>query len=259
MGKNSIKIFSLFVVVLAMVGCEKGPTTGKGELKIYMSDSPAGYDAVNIVVKEVAVHNNAQGWVIVNDSVRTFNLLSLANGATVLLGDATLNAGHYTQIRLILDAGSNVVVNGVSYPLNIPSGFQTGIKLNHEFTLQADYTYELMLDFDANRSINLLDNGTYQMKPVIRVHPVAQTGAIGGVVVPVSARATVTATSSTDTASTLADTLSGQFKLIALPPAFYMIHFAAWDTSLFRDTALVNIQVNAGQTTNVGIVTLSDK
>ena len=224
-----------------------------------MADSPAGYDAVNIVVKEVQVHSEAHGWIVINDSLRTFNLLSLTNGASVLLGDAMLDAGHYTQIRLMLDEGSNVVVNGETHPLRIPSGFQTGIKLIHEFTLQADYTYELMLDFDVDRSINLLGNGTYQMKPVIRIHPVATTGAVAGVVAPVGTGATVTATSAADTASTYADTLNGQFRLVALPPALYMVHFAAWDTTLYKDTALVNVQVNAGQLTNVGIVTLPNK
>jgi hypothetical protein len=181
------------------------------------------------------------------------------NGASILLGDAMLDAGHYTQIRLILDEGSNVVVDGVTYPLRIPSGFQTGIKLIHEFTLQADYTYELMLDFDANRSINQLGNGTYQMKPVIRVHAIATTGTIAGGVFPANTGATITATSPADTASTNADTLTGQFKIIALPPALYMVHFAAWDTSTYKDTALVNVAVNTGQTTNVGIIELPHK
>ena len=112
---------------------------------------PADLDAVNIVVREVSVHSEADGWVTINDSLRTFNLLTLTNGASVLLGSATLNPGHYTQIRLLLGEGSNVVVNGTAYPLVVPSGLQTGIKLIHEFTLEPSYTYELMLDFDASK------------------------------------------------------------------------------------------------------------
>ncbi len=249
------------LLALFFAGCDKTPISlqNQGELKILMTDGPAGFDAVNIVVKEVQVNSDAHGWMTINDSLRTFNLLSLTNGASVLLGDAILDAGHYTQIRLILDEGSNVVVAGVTYPLRIPSGLQTGIKLVHEFTLQADYTYELILDFDANRSIMRLGNGTYQMKPVIRIHPVATTGAITGIVMPIGAGATVTAFAAADTAGTNVDTLSGQFRLIALPPASYTVTFAAWDTTTYRDTALVNVTVNAGQTTNVGIVPLPHK
>jgi uncharacterized protein DUF4382 len=260
--KIRLIILTCFIVSIALFsGCDKGPTSGsgQGELRIYMTDSPVGYDAVNIVIKQVQVHSEANGWIIINDSVRTFNLLSLTNGASTLLGDAMLDVGHYTQIRLILDEGSNVVVNGVVHPLRIPSGLQTGIKLIHEFTLQPDYTYELMLDFDANRSINLLGNGTYQMKPVIRVHPIATTGAITGIVAPIGVGATITATSASDTAGTTVDTLSGHFKLIALPEAQYQVYFAAWDTTVYKDTALVNVVVNAGQTTNVGIVPLPHK
>ncbi|HTK81111.1 MAG TPA: DUF4382 domain-containing protein [Bacteroidota bacterium] len=258
--KITIAIISILLAVV-LAGCDKQPISlsNQGELKILMTDSPAGFDAVNIVVKSVQVNSATHGWITINDSLRTFNLLSLTNGASVILGDAMLDAGHYTQIRLILDEGSNVVVNGVTYPLRIPSGLQTGIKLIHEFTLQADYTYELMLDFDANRSINQLGNGTYQMKPVIRIHPVATTGAITGIVTPIGAGATVTASAAVDTAGTNVDTLSGQFRLIALPPASYTVYFAAWDTTTYRDTALVNVGVNAGQTTNVGVVPLPHK
>ena len=117
----------------------------------------------------------------------------------------------------------------------------------------------MWLVFDANRAIMLLGNGTYQMKPVIRVHPISVTGAITGIVAPIGAGATVTATSASDTAGTSVDTLSGHFKLIALPEAQYQVYFAAWDTTLYRDTALVNVVVIAGQTTNIGIVPLPHK
>jgi hypothetical protein len=254
------------VIAAFVTGCEKGatslstgPMSGSSELRIYLTDSPAGYDAVNIVIKQVEVHSDNGGWMVVNDSTRTFDLLTLTNGASVLLGDAMLAAGHYTQIRLLLGDGSNVVVDGVPHPLIIPSGFQTGLKLVHEFTLQAPYTYEVMLDFDANKSVHRLGNGRYQMNPVIRIHPVATSGAITGTVDPANAGATVTATSAADTAGTDADTLSGNFKIIALPPAEYQVYFAAWDTTLYRDTALVNVAVQAGQTTNVGIVPLPHK
>jgi hypothetical protein len=253
--RHLTKIGVVVFVFLGLAGCESDPSTGQGRIKMYLTDGPLGIDAVNIVVREVAVHSATEGWLVVNDSVRTFNLLALANGAMTLLGDARLNAGQYTQIRLILDAGSNVVVDGITHPLNIPSGFETGVKLNHQFTLQADFTYELVLDFDAARSISQLGNTLYQMKPVIRVQPLALSGAITGSVVPPNAKVMVTAIAGTDTASTYADTTSGWFKLVALPPASYSVSLEPEDAA-YRDTTIAGVQVAAGQTTSMGTVSL---
>ncbi|MEJ2507668.1 MAG: DUF4382 domain-containing protein, partial [Ignavibacteriaceae bacterium] len=63
------------------------------------------------------------------DSTRYFDLLQLRNGANVLLGDAELQAGSYTQIRLIVTSENYVIVQGIKTLLTIPSGIQTGIKL----------------------------------------------------------------------------------------------------------------------------------
>ncbi len=256
--KNRIVLFVVVVLFVGLIGCDKGPLSGQGELKLYVTDSPAGYDAVNIVVREVAVHSSSKGWIVINDSVRTFNLLELRNGASSLLGDAKLDAGLYTQIRLILDEGSNVVVDGITYPLSIPSGFQTGVKLNHEFTLESDFTYELLLDFDADKSVHLLGIGSYQMKPVIRVEPLAITGGLSGTIYPVIARATITAIAGSDTITADADTLSGWFKMIAVPPASYTLYITASDTS-YADSTVTNVLVMAGQTTNIGVITLPSK
>lgn len=255
---RGIRLIVVLAMVIWMVGCDKGPTSGQGELRVYMTDAPGTYDAVNIVIREVSVHSSADGWKVINDSIRTFNLLSLTNGASVLLGGAMLDAGHYTQIRLLLDSGSTVVVGGVSYALTVPSGFQTGVKLTHEFTLQADYTYELMLDFDASRSVLQTGTGDFKLKPTIRVHPMATSGAITGYVIPANGLSTITAFAGADTAATVADSLTGMFKLIALPAASYSVHIEPADT-LYRDTTLTGVQVSAGQTTSVGTIALSLK
>src|SRR5690349_3099891 len=91
--RNTITIAIISILLaLLLAGCDKQPISlqNQGELKILMTDSPAGFDAVNIVVKSVQVHSETHGWVTINDSLRTFNLLSLTNGASVVLGDAML-------------------------------------------------------------------------------------------------------------------------------------------------------------------------
>jgi hypothetical protein len=54
--------------------------------------------------------------------------------------------------------------------LKIPSGVQAGIKLVHPFTIEANLTTELILDFDAAKSVHKAGNsGPYILKPTIKV------------------------------------------------------------------------------------------
>lgn len=236
-------------------------TAGSGTMNMYLADAPAGYDSVVVAVIGVEVlmsgNDSSNGWTVVRpnaDSVK-FDLLVLRNGARAVLASNVLLPGHYTQIRLILGPGSYVVVSGVKYPLTIPSGMQTGIKLNHEFDIVAGQTYELLLDFDADRSIHVTGNGKYMMNPVIRLAVVAATGSIAGAIDPASANTLVWTTMGADTVETVADHSSGAFVLSGLINQTYAIHCEPEDTT-FRDTILTGIAVAIQQQTAVGTVVL---
>jgi hypothetical protein len=102
------------------------------------------------------------------------------------LGETLLMAGHYTQVRLVLEsnsvmplANSVVPTGGVETALVTPSAVQSGIKLVHEFDVAAGQRVDLVLDFDACRSIVKRGNGTFGLKPVIRVTPLVVNGITG--------------------------------------------------------------------------------
>jgi hypothetical protein len=103
-----------------------------------------------------------------------------------MLGVGDVPAGHYTQVRLHLTDGSNVVVDGAPHPLKVPSGMQSGYKLVGEFDVPAGGQVELTLDFDAARSVVLTGNGRYMLKPTCRVivNPVDTIGSIMGTCFP---------------------------------------------------------------------------
>ena len=260
----------LVVIVISIAsaiiifGCSDStsPETGQGQMKITMVDAPAGFDQVNVVVTGVEVHrsgsDSSSGWFVINDSMATYDLLLLRNGASVVLGNHSLDAGHYSQIRVIIGTGSNVVVNGVIYPLEIPSGQQTGVKLNHSFDIQNGLIYELLLDFDAERSIVLTGNGQYKLKPVIRVTPVVISGTISGKINPVSAAGFIYAISGTDTALTVAEPITGSFMLMALSEQTYRVEVFSSDLA-YNDTTITNVNVIAQQNKNLGTINLSVK
>ena len=257
-------LISFFAAAFFIFSCSDStsPETGQGQVKITMVDSPAGYDEVNIVVIRVEVHKadagSNDGWIVINNTTATYDLLLLRNGASVVLGEHPLDVGRYTQIRLIVGTGSNVVVDGVTYPLEIPSGEQSGLKLNHSFDIEDGLLYELLLDFDAERSIVVTGNGQYKLKPVIRVTPVVISGTISGKINPVNAAGFVYAISGTDTSLTIADPISGSFMLMALLQRAYRVEvFSA--NSAYKDTTITNVSVVAQQNTNLGTINLSSR
>ena len=257
-------ILSFFTAALFIYSCSDStsPETGQGQIKITMVDAPADYDQVNIAVIRVEVHkagsDSNSSWFTINNNAATYDLLTLRNGASVVLGNNTLDAGHYTQIRLIIGAGSNIVVDGIVYPLEIPSGEQSGVKLNHQFEIQPGLLYELLLDFDAERSIVLTGNGQYKLKPVIRLMPIVISGTIRGNINPLNASGLVYAISGTDTALTVAEPITGSFMLMALLEQTYRVEVFSADPA-YNDTTITNVIVVAQQNTNLGTINLSIK
>ena len=163
-----------------------------GTLSLMLTDAPTeNLYAVYVTIDKVQVHvveGETGSWddVVDLDPDKTFNLLELADGVMAELGSGALASGYYTQMRLIIglvaDGEVNILGNfhpsanyiidssNVEHDLKIPSGVQTGIKLVHPFTIVEGLTVELLLDFDAQKSVHVAgESGKYILKPTIKV------------------------------------------------------------------------------------------
>jgi hypothetical protein len=255
-------VATLVISTALVIGCSDSstdPQPGEGRMQIYLIDAPGDYDEVNVEVIEVSVHrgdaDSLSGWHTLCDDTTLVNLLDLTDGNYVVLADSTLPAGHYTQVRLLLGENNTVVVNGQPHNLDIPSGSQSGLKLNHPFDIADGTIYAVTLDFDADRSIHQTGNGRYKMKPVIRLIVNNLSGSLGGIVEPIDARAMAMALSGEDTVIAYADTLSGEFTFPMLIAGSYDLEFSATAGS-YRDSTIAGVVVTAGQHTDVGTVVL---
>ena len=247
--------------LLISVGCSKQPVVPQANLRIQMTDAAGPYDAVNLVVTEVAVHlesgDTLSSWEVLDVGASTYDLTTLRNGVFATLATGLVPPGHYTQLRLKLGAGSNVVVGGVTCPLVVPSGMQSGYKLVGEFDVPATGLIELALDFDALRSIHQTGSGKYMLRPTVRVMPMYDVGAISGRVVPDSTEAWVCAIAGTDTVATTLPAIDGRFTLTPLAAGTYDV--AIHPTGAWRDTTIAGVGVVAQQISALGDIQLTAK
>jgi hypothetical protein len=246
-----------FVVLLGfmMSSCKKDTTTpvkSHTPYAIRMTDAPGPYSAVYIDVVGVEITGSNGQVVSMNVNAGIYNLLNFSNGIDTLIATAVLETATVEQIRLILGSNNSVVVDGVSYPLSTPSADQSGLKIQVHQILQADVQYNVLIDFDANKSIIETGNGVYKLKPVIRAIDVASSGIIQGNITPVGTVAFVTSISD-QTFSTNVNT-SGKFKIVGLPVGTYSV--IVTPVTPFAPVTVTNITVTAGVTTDIGLVTL---
>jgi len=203
-------------------------------LRVALTDAPAcGYDHVYITVDRVRVHRSSTaadadgGWSeVVVAPARRIDLLDLTNGVLAELGQTPLPAGDYQQVRLVLvPNGSGTPANaivptgtGTEVALDTPSATQSGLKLVHGFTVQPNTMVDLVLDFDACRSIVRRGNsGRYNLKPVVSVVPRTLTGIAGYVPTGLSG-VTVSAQKDGVVLKATQPALNGHFVLAPLDP-----------------------------------------
>jgi hypothetical protein len=149
---------------------------GTGAIKIDLTDAPGNYLEVNVDIKRVRIHvaddsTSNDGWMDLPTNAGIYNLLDLQNGIDTTVVDSTLiPGGKVSQIRFILGPNNSVMTaDSVVHDLKVPSGEQSGLKINVHKTIPAGQTLHVLLDFDADKSIHEKGNGDFMMKPVIRV------------------------------------------------------------------------------------------
>lgn len=170
-----------------LAGC--GGSDATGTLNLSVTDTPV--DGANSVVVaftgvELMGPNGMQNFTFGTE--QTVDLLKLqGNASSTLLNGVTVTAGDYQWLRLDIDAANSYLISstGGKFPLNIPSGSESGLKLVSGFTVAQGGIADFMIDFDLRQSLTLDNSGgmtTYTLKPALRLINLQQVGSVTGTV-----------------------------------------------------------------------------
>lgn len=274
-------VFLLGAVLLIAVSCNdvdfNGPQYGKAHMNVKLTDAPGDYQEVNVDVQALRVHYTPLSddtvnvdpekdgkWIDFPVDPITVNLLELTNGVDTLISSADLDPGRYKELRLILGQDNTVMVDDMLHDLKVPSGQQSGFKIKFDTELRAGEEIDVVIDFDASRSVHKAGkSGKYILKPVLKAFvesgEKAETGSISGIVEPVDARPTVFAVVGSDTVSTThADTTNGGFMLRGLEEDVYdLVIIPASDR--YSVTTETGISVESGTDTELDPIILEEE
>ena len=188
---------TLVVGIVTLAGCGGGGTApGTGSLSVNLTDAPVD-GAANVVVVFTGLElQHSDGTLVTLDfgttngqaNTKSIDLMKLQNGVTGALtqGEA-IPAGDYQWMRLKVLADKNsqgesyiTLLNGAQYPLYIPSGAETGLKLVRPFTVAQGSTTRLVVDFDLRKSVTAPpgQDPNYVLKPTLRLMDELQVGKI---------------------------------------------------------------------------------
>jgi len=160
-GRTAILAIAIVLgVVVGGVGVylvtSKSP--GKGTVSIHVKDCADDWAHVNVIFSEVKIHaanaRNESTWRSIKLQTRTVGLAALSD-LSELLSFGNVSAGKYTQMREVVIDAPGTMTNGTIVNFTVPSG---ELKTTHPFTVTADYTETLTLDFHLDRC--MVQNGS---------------------------------------------------------------------------------------------------
>jgi hypothetical protein len=187
-------------LALCLAACGGGGSGGDGRVTVNITDAPVDV-AQEVWVKITGVAFKPEGGapeIVQSFTPRTLNLLQYQQGdVAVLLDNVPFTAGSYQWLRLVIESEPNVrdsyvMVDGAECELRVPSGAESGLKMTRGFSIPADGSLALTIDFDLRQSLRAppgQSSGTssactqgYLLRPTLRLVDNANVGAINGTV-----------------------------------------------------------------------------
>lgn len=257
MKNKLLYLVGILLISILAINCGGGGGGGgggsdSGTAKVYMTDAPFPFENVvsaKVTVKRIEIRgDNENNKRTLFEGNREIELLNLRNGVTTLLGEVSLPAGTYHQIRLIVTKGKVVLDDGREFNLTVPSGSQSGLKINIKpaLVISGGQTSNVILDFDVAKSFVVISNENspngiegFKFKPVVRAANLGPAASIEGKVLsdkgtPMNALddtalagASVKVSKDEITVASTVTNEDGTYKILGLEPGSYKVTYSA--------------------------------
>ncbi len=146
--KNSVRWVASLAAAAALAACS-GTGPQMGQVSVYLTDSPAPTVATAMVTISRVYLVRGTSRFTITDVPQMYDLLTLQPPVKVLLGNATIPAGDYEQLRLVVTSAHLTLEGGAGFDVKVPSGVQTGIKVNFAGPISLPLPAEVVVDFDV--------------------------------------------------------------------------------------------------------------
>ena len=143
-----------------------------------MTDNPGDYAALDVELTSVQAYNSRIGWVVLDSSVQSMNVLDYMNGAETELAYVTeADSGNYTQLKFVFDPeatlklhdnyelGELALVGSQEVTLNMQGSNEVFVEIDE--TVNENKGASVLVDFNVAQSVVYNNDGTFKYKPVI--------------------------------------------------------------------------------------------
>jgi hypothetical protein len=176
-------------------GGDGGGGSSTGTLTLSVTDAPVDVANRVVVIFNGVEANPAEGERVsfVFEEDREIDLLAQQGGESeVILNSVELESGKYTWLRLYVKAEKGVMDSFIEFvedstvtteSIYVPSGEETGLKINTNFIVPAGGSADFTIDFDLRKSVHDPEGyDDYILRPTLRIVDNTEVGSIAGTV-----------------------------------------------------------------------------
>lgn len=264
--KNTLLFLLAILFSISFWSCEPADSNPTSLLNVILIDAPAQWDSVFVEVEGVDIEMQVLGRESETETFflpyslgdKVIEVSALIAGEGLLLGRDELPVGKIISATFRIGDSHSLFLDGDRYVLPLANGGMTEIPLELEMDLEQGIAYDLILDFDLEKSIRVLSESplVLELDPKLSAVSGIGTGDLKGSISPTTLRPALYAITSGDSVTTHINS-SGSF-LFRLPAGIYTVYVDPKDER-YQAGIIRNVEVIAGKSTDLSSITIAPK
>jgi hypothetical protein len=130
------------------------------------------YNSVKVEIGKVMIHDAINGWTELKTNSGIYELMKLRRGESAVLVDkAELTASRFDKIAFTIGDENSIIIDTDNY--NLKSGENLAPEMSMRSQVLSGKNTEVVLDFNAYKSISCVDYGCFVLNPLVSVKAVS--------------------------------------------------------------------------------------